>query len=93
MTDTVFCIKYQKELPALTRQPFPGPDGEYLLQNVSQEAWTAWLKHQTLLINEKHLNLMEAETQEYLKVQRDKFLNNEDVDKADGFVEKGKEVK
>ncbi len=93
MTETVFCIKHQKELPALKRQPFPGPDGEFILNNVSQQAWMEWLQHQTLLINEKHLNLMESETQVYLAEQRKNFFENKDVDAADGFVPQSKEVK
>ena len=44
-----------------------------------------WLQLQTMLINEKQLNLAEKETRDYLNDQLDKFLNNDDVDKPVGF--------
>ncbi|MGB1221831.1 MAG: oxidative damage protection protein, partial [Alcanivoracaceae bacterium] len=59
MTRTVFCRKYEKELEGLERPPFPGPRGEDIYENVSRDAWQAWLKEQTMLINEKHLNVMD----------------------------------
>ena len=57
MSKTVFCKKYQKELPALNVPPMPGPKGIEILENISQEAWEKWKSHQTTLINEKHLDI------------------------------------
>jgi Fe-S cluster biosynthesis and repair protein YggX len=54
MTRTVFCRKYQTELEAMDRAPFPGPKGQDLLDTVSKKAWQEWQDHQTRLINEKH---------------------------------------
>ena len=88
MTRTVHCRKYQKELPGLALPPLPGPKGEEIYNDVSQQAWKEWLKHQTMLINEKHLNMMELESRNYLKAQMDKFLSGEDYDLADGYVPK-----
>jgi Fe-S cluster biosynthesis and repair protein YggX len=45
-----------------------------------------WLQHQTMLINEKQLDLSKKDSRDYLKSQLESFLNNESVDKADGFV-------
>lgn len=86
MTRMVFCQKFQKELEGLERPPFPGEAGQAVFENVSKEAWQAWLSHQTLLINEKHLKLMEPEAQTYLAEQRQRFLNNEAFDHADGYT-------
>lgn len=86
MTRTVFCRKYQKELEGLERAPFPGPKGEDIFENVSRDAWQDWLKEQTMLINEKHLNVMDPQTKAYLDSQRDKFLANEDYDRAEGYT-------
>ena len=69
----------------MDRAPFPGEKGEELLSNVSKQAWMEWLQLQTMLINEKQLNLAEKETRDYLNDQLDKFLNNGDVDKPVGF--------
>ena len=81
----VYCKKYREELPALDRPPYPGPRGEEIFNSVSKKAWMEWLQLQTMLINEKQLNLAEKETRDYLNDQLDKFLNNDDVDKPVGF--------
>ena len=86
MTRTVHCRKFQKEMPGMARPPFPGERGTKLFNEVSQEAWTQWLQHQTMLINEKHLNVVAPETQTYLAEQLEKFLNNEPFDRAEGYV-------
>ncbi|MDF1822751.1 MAG: oxidative damage protection protein [Alcanivoracaceae bacterium] len=86
MTRTVFCRKYEKELEGLERPPFPGPRGEDIYENVSRDAWQAWLKEQTMLINEKHLNVMDPQAKEYLDTQRDRFLANQDYDRAEGYT-------
>ena len=57
MSNTVFCKKYQKDLPAMTIPPMPGPKGKEIMETVSLEAWEDWKSHQTTLINEKHLDL------------------------------------
>ena len=85
MSKTVFCKKYQKELPALNVPPMPGPKGIEILENISQEAWEKWKSHQTILINEKHLDMSDPENRKWLMIQMDKFFNNEDYEKASGF--------
>lgn len=86
MTRTVFCRKYQQELEGLAQPPFPGPKGQDVFEHVSQKAWGEWLKHQTMLINEKHLNMMEKETRQYLMEQMEKFLSGSEYDQAEGYV-------
>jgi len=39
-----------------------------------------------MLNNEKQLNMMNADDRKYLQNQMDRFLNNEDFDRAEGFV-------
>lgn len=86
MTRTVFCRKYQQELEGLDVPPMPGPKGQDLFENVSKKAWQEWLSHQTLLINEKKLNMMDMTARAYLGEQMNKFFSGEDVDQADGYV-------
>lgn len=86
MTRTVLCTRLHQELPGLDRPPFPGPVGQRIFETVSKQAWQDWLKHQTLLINEKRLVLTAPETQTYLAGQRDRFLAGEAVDRAEGYV-------
>ncbi len=86
MSRTVFCKKYQKALPGLTNPPLPGTKGQDLYDTVSQKAWYEWMQHQTMLINEKQLNMMDMSARTYLSEQRDKFFNNEDYEQAEGYV-------
>ncbi|MFZ5724440.1 MAG: oxidative damage protection protein [Pseudomonadota bacterium] len=86
MTRLVFCTRHRKELEGLDRPPFPGPAGQKIFETVSKQAWQEWLKHQTLLINEKRLALTDPATQQYLAAQRDRFLAGESVDRAEGYV-------
>ncbi|MBN7798749.1 oxidative damage protection protein [Parahaliea mediterranea] len=86
MPRTVFCKKYQKELEGLDAPPYPGPKGQDIFDNVSKQAWQEWQNHQTMLINEKQLSLMDPEARKYLQQEMDKFLAGEDYDKAEGYV-------
>ena len=86
MSQTVFCRKYQKDLPALPAPPLPGPKGLDLFQNVSAQAWQEWLSYQTMLINEKQLNLMDMTARAYLSEQMDRFFTNEETDAVEGYV-------
>ncbi len=83
---TVFCKKLQKELEGLEKAPFPGPKGQDIYDNVSKEAWQAWLQHQTMLINENELNLMEPSTKVFLDEQLQKYLSGEDYERPKGYV-------
>ncbi|BFM19471.1 oxidative damage protection protein [Gilvimarinus japonicus] len=86
MSRTVMCRKYKQELPGLAQPPFPGPKGQDVYDNVSQKAWQEWMSHQTMLINEKQLNLMDTGTRVYLGEQMTKFLSGDDYDAAEGYV-------
>ena len=86
MSATVFCRKYQQDLPALTAPPLPGQKGLDLLKSVSKQAWDEWMAHQTRLINEKRLKVFQPEARTYLQDQMEKFFNNEVLDDIEGFV-------
>jgi Fe-S cluster biosynthesis and repair protein YggX len=86
MSRTVFCKKYQKDLEGLDAPPYPGPKGQELFDNVSKQAWADWQAQQTMLINEKHLSLVDPETRKYLQQEMDKFFSGEDYDRAEGYV-------
>ena len=86
MTRTVQCRKYKQELPGLDRAPYPGPKGEDIFTNVSKQAWDEWQKHQTMLINERRLNMMNAEDRKFLQTEMDKFLAGSEYAQAEGYV-------
>jgi Fe-S cluster biosynthesis and repair protein YggX len=44
------------------------------------------MSHQTMLINEKRLNMMDMTARTYLSEQMAKFLSGEEYDAAEGYV-------
>ena len=87
MSRQVFCRKYQTDMDGLDFAPFPGAKGQEFFDTVSKQAWPEWLKHQTTLINEKRLNVFEADAKKFLEEQREKFFSNdESVEKAEGWT-------
>ena len=82
----VICTRFKKELEALATPPFPGAKGQQVYETVSARAWQEWQDLQTMLINEKHLNMIDKESRKYLNDQRDKFLKGLKVDHAEGYT-------
>ncbi len=75
MTRTVHCAKLDVDAEGLEKPPFPGPKGQRIYDTVSKQAWSDWLKLQTMLINEHRLTPFEPQAREFLLAQeRDKFL-------------------
>lgn len=52
----------------------PGDLGARIQQNISKEAWSLWIKHQTILINENRLKMNEAKSRAFLMDEMEKFL-------------------
>ncbi|MFU8815993.1 MAG: oxidative damage protection protein [Pseudomonadales bacterium] len=86
MTRSVHCRKYHQELEGLETPPLPGPKGQEIFDTVSKRAWSEWLALQTMLINEKHLDMRDPAARKYLSTEREKFLDNQAVDRAEGYV-------
>ena len=86
MARTVFCRKYQAEMEGLDQPPYPGPKGQDIFDSVSRQAWQEWQSHQTMLINEKQLNMMDADSRKFLQAEMDKFLAGEEFEQAEGYI-------
>ncbi len=86
MSRTVHCRKYNEQLPGLDRPPYPGAKGQDIYDNVSKKAWDEWQAHQTMLINERRLNMMNAEDRKFLQGEMDKFLSGQEYAQAEGYV-------
>ena len=86
MTRTVFCRKYQQDLPGLDKPPYPGSKGQDIFDNISKQAWEEWQAHQTMLINEKHLSMVDPSARKYLQQEMEKFFAGDDYDQAEGYV-------
>ena len=85
----VLCRKYGKRLPGLPAPPLPGSMGQDIFENVSAQAWAEWQAVQTMLINERHLNLIEPEARKFLADQMRRFLANEPYEIPSGYVPPG----
>jgi len=83
----IFCQKLQKEAQPMSFAPVPGELGQRVLANISSEAWQLWMKHQTMLINEKHLSLAEPESRQYLTGEMEKFFFGGELDVIEGYVD------
>lgn len=74
MTRTVFCQRLQQEAEGLDFQLYPGELGERIFQNISKQAWADWQKKQTMLINEKRLNMMDPDARAFLEKEMEAYL-------------------
>jgi len=86
MARTVKCVKLGREADGLDFPPYPGELGKRIWENVSKEAWAAWLKHQTMLINENRLNMADPAARKYLAEQVESYFFGAGADTVSGFV-------
>ncbi len=88
MSTLIHCKKLNQSLPALDAPPFPGPLGVKIHQQISQEAWNQWLSHQTMLINEYRLALIDPKARTFLQEEMEKYFFGEGSARPAGFSEK-----
>jgi Fe-S cluster biosynthesis and repair protein YggX len=86
MTRKVKCVYLGKEAEGLAAPPYPGELGQKIYQNVSKEGWQAWLKHQTMLINEYRLNALDPNARQTLRDELEKFFFGEGSARPAGYV-------
>lgn len=82
----VYCIKLQREEKGLSAPPFPGELGQEIFDHISYEAWQMWLSHQTMLINEYRLSLIDPKAKAFLMDEMKKFLFGGGSEKPAGYV-------
>ena len=86
MTRQVFCDYFQKELEGLDSPPYPGEIGQRIYNSVSKQAWQMWIEHQTMLINENKLSMVNPESRKYLQEEMIKFFFGEGSQKPKEYV-------
>ena len=74
---TVFCLKVGRSLPAMKKPPFPGPLGERIFKNISQQGWDLWEKQATILMNHHGLSMADPEHRHFLMEQMEEFFFGE----------------
>lgn len=86
MTRLVFCKKLAKEAEGFERAPYPGELGQKIYDHISKEAWGLWIKHQTMLINEYRLSMMDPKSRQFLAQEMKNFLFGSGSNKPAGYV-------
>nr|MBA3661689.1 oxidative damage protection protein [Gammaproteobacteria bacterium] len=86
MVRSIFCQKLKKQADALLSPPLPGALGQRIFENISQEAWKNWQAHQTMLINEYRLSMIDPKAKTFLLTEMEKFLFGDGSEKPPGFV-------
>jgi len=85
MAHVVNCVKLGKETEGLDRPPYPGELGQRIFENVSKEAWQLWMQHQTILINEHRLSVIDPKAREFLETEMEKFFFGEGSERPEQF--------
>lgn len=86
MSRLIYCTKLGKEAEGLPKPPLPGELGQKIYQQISQEAWLAWVSHQTMLINEHRLSMADPKARAFLLEEMQKFLFGSGSEKPAGYV-------
>lgn len=86
MARIVNCMKLGTEAEGLESTPFPGVKGQYIFDNISQQAWKEWMDMQTMIINEQRLASFDPKAKKLLEAERDKFLFSGGFEMPEGYV-------
>jgi Fe-S cluster biosynthesis and repair protein YggX len=82
----VKCIKFGREMPGLDRIPWKGELGKRIFENVSKEAWTLWIEHSKMVMNEYRLNPLDSQSQKIMEEQMEQFFFGEGAKLPEGYV-------
>lgn len=86
MSRTVYCQHLNKDLEGLAFQLYPGEVGKRIFDNISKEAWSMWQKKQTMLINEKKMNMMNPDDRAFLEQAMVGYLFEGKEPEIEGYV-------
>lgn len=86
MPRRIHCTRLDREDDALDFAPWPGELGQRVLDTIGKTAWSEWLTHQTMLINEHRLMPRDPATRTFLQAEMEKFLFGTGAEKPSGFT-------
>ena len=86
MARTVFCEYLKQDAEGLDFQLYHGELGKRIFNSISKQAWGEWIKQQTMLVNEKKLNMMNAEHRKLLEEEMVNFLFEGKEVHIEGYV-------
>ena len=73
----VKCVKLGQDLPGLEEQPWPGPLGQRIYEQVSAEAWAQWEERMKMILNEYRLMPWQKEAQQLVAKHMEDFFFGE----------------
>lgn len=74
MCRIIFCTFLQCNTEGQDFQRYPGNIGKRIFNEISKKAWDEWMKKQTMIINEKKLNMINLNDRNLLEQEMIKFL-------------------
>ena len=86
MSRLIDCVRHGEGQEGLDRPPYPGEIGQRVFERVSKRAWSEWLAHQTMLINENRLSPLNPQHRAMLEGEMLKFLFGGGAEKPAGYV-------
>lgn len=86
MARMVFCEYEKREVEGLDFVPWPGELGKRIFAHVGKAGWSAWLAHQTMLINENRLSPRDPKHRAFLEGEMVRFLFGSGAEKPAGYV-------
>ncbi|MAF26268.1 MAG: oxidative damage protection protein [Gemmatimonadetes bacterium] len=86
MTRMIRCAKLGREAEGLEHPPVPGELGTRIFEEISQDAWEEWTRHQTMIINEYRLNLATDAHQKILLREMEAFFFGAGANPPPDFV-------
>ena len=86
MARTVQCVYLKREAEGLDFPVYPGELGKRIYDNVSKEAFEAWKRHQTMLVNENRLSLADPRARKWLAEQMEKHFFGTGAEMPAGYV-------
>lgn len=86
MTRIIHCMKLNKDAEGFESPPYPGELGQRIVDHISKDAWQLWMNHQTMLINEYRLSMLDPKSRAFLAQEMEKFLFGTGSDKPAGYI-------
>ena len=77
MSRMISCVKFGKEKEGLEKPPLRSALGQRVYDHVSKEAWSLWLEHSKMLINEYRLDISSESGQRVWMDELEKYFFGE----------------
>ena len=90
MSRTIFCQNQQQDDDGLDYQLYPGEIGKRIYDHIGKQAWGNWQKKQTMLINEKKMNMMNPDDRAFLEQAMVAYLFEGKEPEIEGYTPENK---